>query len=47
MKPTNYLIKTLKASEKERQNGDYYSFNNTDEAIDFIDNIIDENSGEN
>lgn len=41
MKPTNCLIKILKETEKERQNGDYYSFDNADEAIEFLDDIID------
>ncbi|MFH1564437.1 MAG: hypothetical protein ABIC82_01145 [bacterium] len=41
MEPTDYLIKILKESEEERKNGDYYSFDNADDAIKFLDNIID------
>lgn len=45
--PSDSLIKILKESEKERQNGDYDSFDNVDEAVNFLDNIIDNSKNEN
>lgn len=39
--PSNYLIQALKESEADRKAGRYYSFDNTDEAVAFLDKIID------
>lgn len=39
--PTKYLLDSLKKSKAERKAGKNTSFNNIDEAIGFLDNIID------
>ena len=35
--PSNYLLSSIKESEKEKKNGNYYSFKNNKEAIKFLD----------
>ena len=39
--PSQYLIKSLKESEADRKAGRYCSFGNADEAVSFLDKIID------
>lgn len=39
--PSDYLIQILKDAEQERKKGDYHSFKNSDEAVSFLDSIID------
>lgn len=40
--PSEYLIKALRESEEERRKGRFKSFRSADEALVFIDKIIDE-----
>ena len=40
--PSEYLIDAIKEAEEDRKKGDYYSFDNTDDALEFLDNIIDD-----
>jgi DNA-damage-inducible protein J len=42
--PSEMLVNSIKEAEKEREAGDYYSFTKADEALEFIDKLIDENS---
>ncbi len=35
--PSDYLLSSIKESEKERKNDDFYSFKNNKEAIKFLD----------
>ncbi len=37
--PSKYLISSIKISEKEIRNNDFYSFKNTKEALEFLDKI--------
>lgn len=37
--PSAYLIKALKESEKDYKRGDYYSFEDPNEALKFLDNL--------
>ncbi len=39
--PSDYLIQALKESEADRKAGRYCSFGNADEAVSFLDKIID------
>lgn len=41
-KPSEYLIKALRESEEQRKRGKSKSFSSADEAMGFIDQIIDE-----
>jgi len=43
--PSDYLIQTLKESEEDRLAGRYHSFSNADDAVTFLDNIIEQKSG--
>lgn len=43
--PSAYLIQALKESEEDRLAGRYHSFSNADDAIAFLDNIIEQKSG--
>ncbi len=38
--PSELLIKAIKEAERERESGDYYSFDNADQALEYIDKII-------
>ena len=40
--PSEYLIKALRESEEERKTGRFKSFKTADQALAFIDKIIDE-----
>lgn len=40
--PSEYLIKALRESEEERRRGKFKSFKTADQALAFIDKIIDE-----
>ena len=40
--PSEYMIKALKESEKDRKAGRYTSFKSVDKAIKYLDNMIDE-----
>ncbi|HUW21690.1 MAG TPA: type II toxin-antitoxin system RelB/DinJ family antitoxin [Candidatus Bathyarchaeia archaeon] len=40
--PSEYLIKALHESEEQRKRGQFKSFNSADEALGFIDKMIDE-----
>lgn len=40
--PNAYLLECLRKSEEERLNGDFYSFEKPDDALAFLDKIIDE-----
>lgn len=42
-KPSEMLIKAIREAEEERNRGDYHSFTAADEALEFLDNIINEN----
>lgn len=42
-KPSDYLINSLKKTEKDRKRGRYRSFKRADKALGFIDGIINEN----
>lgn len=42
--PSELLIKAIKESERERESGDYYSFSDADEALEFVDKVV-KNSG--
>jgi addiction module RelB/DinJ family antitoxin len=39
--PSELLIKAIKEAERERESGDYYSFSIRDEALEFVDKVID------
>ena len=39
--PSELLIKAIREAERERESGDYYSFSDADEALEFVDKIID------
>lgn len=39
--PSDYLIQALKESEADRRAGRYHSFSNANDAIAFLNNIID------
>ncbi len=39
--PGELLIKAIREAERERESGDYYSFSGADEALEFVDKIID------
>ncbi|MFH1182669.1 MAG: type II toxin-antitoxin system RelB/DinJ family antitoxin [Candidatus Moraniibacteriota bacterium] len=39
-KPSPYLIRCIKRAEEDIKRGDYYSFNNTQDAVKFLDKII-------
>lgn len=41
-KPSEYLIKALRQSEEERSCGKFKSFKSADDALAFVDKIIDE-----
>ena len=41
--PSEYLIKALRESEEERKMGRFKSFKTADQALAFLDKIIDEN----
>lgn len=41
--PSEYLIKALKESEKDRKAGRYVSFGSGENALDFLDEVIDGN----
>ena len=38
--PSEYMIQALRESENDRRKGDYRSFKTFDEALDFVDKII-------
>ena len=40
--PSELFIKAIKEAERERESGDFYSFKKTDDALEFIDKVIDE-----
>ena len=40
--PSEYLIKALRESEEQRKKGQFKSFKGADEAMGFIDKVIDE-----
>lgn len=42
--PSDYMIKGLKESEADRKAGRFHSFPNTDDAIAFLNDIIDSKS---
>jgi len=42
-KPSELLVRAIKDAERERESGNYYSFTKADDALEFIDKIIDEN----
>lgn len=37
--PSKYLIKCIKEAREDIKNGDYYSFKNNKEALEFLDKI--------
>lgn len=41
-KPSPYLVRCIKRAEEEIKRGDYYSFDNTKDAVKFLDKIIKE-----
>ena len=41
--PSELLIKAIKEAEIERESGNYYSFTKSDDALAFLDKIVDEN----
>lgn len=41
--PSEYLVQALKESEADRKTGRFTSFRSADEALGFLDKIIDEN----
>jgi addiction module RelB/DinJ family antitoxin len=41
--PSQYLIQSLKEAEKDRNRGKYRTFENYDDALSFVDKIINEN----
>ena len=44
--PNERTVRLLKQNEEERKRGDYYSFKNTNEALDFIDKAIGVHDGD-
>lgn len=42
--PTEFLVQALRESEEERRSGHYQSFKSADEALGYLDKIIDEKS---
>ena len=38
--PSEYMIQALRESENDRRKGDYRSFKTSDEALDFVDEMI-------
>jgi len=36
---SEYMVKALKESEEDYKKGNYFSFNNVDEAVEFLDKI--------
>jgi hypothetical protein len=44
--PSDYLIQALKESEADRKAGRYYSFSNADDAVAFLDDIIEQKSAD-
>ena len=44
--PSDYLIQALKESEADRKAGRYHSFSSADDAIAFLDNIIEQKSAD-
>lgn len=40
--PSEYMIQALRESEEDRKVGRYKSFNSTDKALEYLDNIINE-----
>lgn len=36
--PSKYLLDSIKSADDDRKRGDFYSFKNNKEAIDFLDN---------
>ena len=42
--PSEYMIQALRESEEDRKKGDYKSFKSADEALRYVDNIINESS---
>ena len=41
--PSEYMLKALRESNEDRKRGRYRSYGSVDEAIDFVDKIIDGN----
>lgn len=40
--PSELLVKAIREAEQDRERGDYHSFSSADEALEFVDKIIDE-----
>ncbi|MFH1946616.1 MAG: type II toxin-antitoxin system RelB/DinJ family antitoxin [Candidatus Magasanikbacteria bacterium] len=38
--PSDYLIEAIREAEEERKKGNYYSFEDSQKAIDFLDDLI-------
>ena len=41
--PSEYMVQALRESEEDRKRGRYTSFDSVDGALEFVDNIINEN----
>ena len=44
--PSDYLIEAIREAEEERKKGNYYSFEDSQKAIDFLDDLIGEDEKE-